>query len=170
MKPAIAYLSAGSNLGDRKAHLRKAVHALPAAGVEVLRVSSVYHTEPVGTAAQPWFLNVAVCIRTGLAPVELLTRLLEIESTLGRVRSVPGAPRTVDLDILLYDDLILDEPVLRIPHPRMARRRFVLEPLAEIAPQAVHPRLNATIRSLLEACPDPAAVLFHSAFDDESVP
>ncbi len=107
MKESYAYLSGGSNLGDRKAHLRRALDGLSAAGVRVVQVSSVYETEPVGIADQPWFLNIAARVATRLAPRALLDLLLEIEASHGRVRDLPGGPRTLDLDILLYEDLIL---------------------------------------------------------------
>ena len=151
---AIAYLSAGSNLGERTANLDEAVAQLDRIGSFVRRVSSVYETEPVGFRDQPWFLNIAVEIETVLSPLELLDHCQAIEQDLGRIRTFQDAPRTLDLDILLYDDLALDSPKLTVPHPRMAERRFVLAPLAEIAPEVLHPILRQTIRTLLDACPD----------------
>ncbi len=159
----IAYLSAGSNLGDREASLKSALSHLGAFGVLVRRVSSIYETEPVGVTDQPWFLNLAAEVETPLAPKELLASCLAIEARHGRSRPSPGAARSLDLDILLYDDIVIDEPQLRIPHPRMAERRFVLEPLAEIAPELIHPVLRKSIRDLLASCPDPAQVFRHSS-------
>ncbi len=166
MKPGhtaspIAYLSAGSNLGDRRSNLERAAAALAATCV-VRRVSSCFSTEPVGYTNQPWFLNVALELETALEPMGLLDLCLEIESSLGRERPFPEAPRTLDLDILLVGDLIIDEPRLRIPHPRMAERKFVLVPMVEIAPDAVHPVLHKTMRELLDHCTDRSTVLPYS--------
>lgn len=132
-----AYVALGSNLGDREAILRAAVDALDAEdGIEVVAVSSLRDTEPVGVGDQPRFLNGAVALDTTLAPRELLERLLEVEQRFGRVR-VPGehGPRTLDLDLLLYGDERIDEPGLVVPHPRLHERRFVLEPLADLDPE-----------------------------------
>ncbi|MBZ5495527.1 MAG: 2-amino-4-hydroxy-6-hydroxymethyldihydropteridine diphosphokinase [Acidobacteriia bacterium] len=156
------YLSAGSNLGDRKAHLRSGIDGLRSVGLAALRVSSVFETEPVGFLNQPWFLNIVVEAETRLTPRQLLACCLEVESQHGRVRSFPGAPRTLDLDILLYGDLVIDEPGLQIPHPRMAQRRFVLEPLAQMAPEVRHPTLGQSIHTLLASCTDSSRVTFHS--------
>jgi 2-amino-4-hydroxy-6-hydroxymethyldihydropteridine diphosphokinase len=160
------YLSGGSNLGDRKANLQYAIEDLRTAGMIVRRISSVYETEPVGFLDQPWFLNIALEVETSLAPQELLACCLEIEARQGRVRSFPGAPRTLDLDILLFGNLILDLPSLQIPHPRMAQRRFILHPLAQIAPDVLHPVLGLKIASLLSACLDPSSVKRHSELQD----
>ncbi len=162
MSFSMVYLSAGSNLGEREAHLKGAVESLRKEGINVLQTSPVYETEPWGVGEQPWFLNLVIEARTGMAPEKLLSRLQAIEKAAGRVRPYPGAPRTVDLDILLYDDLVMNEPSLQIPHPRMSERRFVLEPLARIAPELRHPILRETIRSLLASCVDPAVVKLHS--------
>jgi 2-amino-4-hydroxy-6-hydroxymethyldihydropteridine diphosphokinase len=135
------YVGLGANLGDRERTLRAAVDALGAAeGIEVVAVSRLRDTEPVGVGEQPRFLNGVVALETTLGARELLDRLLEIEQRFGRVRA-PGehAPRTLDLDLLLYGDDELDEPGLRVPHPRLHDRRFVLEPLAELAPGLVVP-------------------------------
>jgi len=166
IESSITYLSGGSNLGDRKANLRYAIEDLRTAGMIVRRISSVYETEPVGFPDQPWFLNLAVEVETSLGPQELLACCLEIEARHGRIRSFPGAPRPLDLDILLFGNLILDLPPLQIPHPRMAQRRFVLHPLAQIAPEALHPVLGLKIASLLTACSDPAIVTRHSELQD----
>ncbi len=135
-------------MGDRAAHLRDALQRLGDLGA-VEAVSPFLDTAPVGYTAQPRFLNAAARLRTDLPPDELLRRLLAIEEALGRVRTVRWGPRTVDLDLLLYDDAVRDERGLTLPHPRLHERRFVLEPLAAIAPDAVHPRLQRTVRELL---------------------
>ena len=129
-----AYVGLGSNLGDRERTLLSAVDALAATpGVEVVAVSSFAETEPVGAVRdQPRFLNGAVAIDTSLPPRELLDRLLEIEAEHGRVRDVPGGPRTLDLDLLVYGEEAVDEPGLTVPHPRLGEREFVLTPLREL--------------------------------------
>jgi 2-amino-4-hydroxy-6-hydroxymethyldihydropteridine diphosphokinase len=162
----VVYLSGGSNLGDRKTNLKSAIDAVRKAGIVVRRVSSVYETEPVGFLNQPCFLNIAVAVETRLPPSELLARCQDIEELHGRVRFFPGAPRVLDLDILLYDDLVIDGPSLQIPHPRMTQRRFVLEPLAQIAPEAIHPVLKQTILSLLASCRDGSRVTLHSELEE----
>jgi 2-amino-4-hydroxy-6-hydroxymethyldihydropteridine diphosphokinase len=146
------YLSLGSNLGDRAAHLRAAVELLLEAGT-VKATSSFYETEPVDFRDQPWFLNCVVALETGKTPRELLAHALAIEEKMGRRRTRDKGPRTIDIDILLYGDRVIDEPGLKIPHPAMHERRFVLEPLAEIAPEAFHPVLRKTGRELLIALP-----------------
>ena len=141
----IAYIGLGSNLGDREGVLRQALAALDArAGIEVAAVSTLRETEPVGYVDQPGFLNGAARLETELAPRELLSTLLRVEQELGRDRSGPGSelrygPRTIDLDLLLYGELELDEEGLTVPHPRLHERRFVLEPLVELAPGLVVP-------------------------------
>lgn len=147
------YLSLGSNIGDRAANLRAAVEALPAAGINVLRVSPTYETEPVEHTAQAWFLNLVVEAETELFPAQLLARTARIERELGRIRSVPRGPRTLDIDILLYGSAVVRTPQLQIPHPRMQQRRFVLKPLADLAPDLRHPVLQKTIRELLAEAP-----------------
>lgn len=146
------YLSLGSNLGDRGANLREAIARL-APDVRVLRVSPVYETEPVDYTDQAWFLNLVVEAETELAPAELLARTAAIELALGRVRTVPNGPRTVDIDILFYGGAVLATPEMEIPHPRMAARRFVLAPLADLAPDLRHPGTRRTIREMLQAAP-----------------
>ena len=153
-----AYLSLGSNLGDRRANLMLALSELEKAGVEVRRVSSIYETEPVGHKDQGWFLNCAVEAGTDLEPLPLLHLLLGIERLLGRERTVPGGPRTLDLDILFYEDRVMDTAELALPHPRMAGRRFVLQPLAEIAPEARHPVTHRTVREMLGMLMDQSQV------------
>ena len=145
-----AYAGLGANLGDRESTLRAAVDALAAEeGIEVVAVSTLRDTEPVGVGEQPRFLNGVVSLETTLGARDLLDRLLEIEQHFGRIR-VPGehAPRTLDLDLLLYGDEETDEPGLRVPHPRLHERRFVLEPLAELAPGLVVPG-RGDVESLL---------------------
>lgn len=156
-----AYLALGSNLGDREAHLAAAIEALRARpGVRVTAVSRVYETAPVGPPPQGPYLNAAVHLRTRLAPRELLAYLLEIEAAQGRQRSAGRwSARTLDLDLLFYGSLILDEPGLCIPHPHLHERAFVLEPLCELAPQLVHPQLGETVEALARKVRDPGAVV-----------
>jgi 2-amino-4-hydroxy-6-hydroxymethyldihydropteridine diphosphokinase len=151
------YILAGTNLGDREANLDFAQNCLQKGGA-ITGVSSRFETEPVGFLDQPWFLNQAFELETQLSPSELLSLCQSIESSCGRVRTFPNAPRTLDLDILLYGDRVIREADLIIPHPRLAERRFALEPLAQIAPEIVHPVLRKSIRSLLEICPDSSEV------------
>jgi len=154
---AIVYLSLGANLGDRESQLRSAISRLEAGG-RIVAVSSFYETEPVEFVEQGWFLNCVVAMETGQTPQQLMTALLAIEREMGRQRTKKKGPRTIDIDILLFGDTILDAPGLTIPHPAMHRRRFVLEPLVEIAPEARHPVLNQTVRELLQALPAGQAV------------
>ncbi len=148
--PHTVYLSLGSNVGDRASHLADAVHRLASLGT-IARASALYETSPVEVTDQPWFLNAAVELNTELSPEVLMGSLLEIEHAMGRRRTQSKGPRIIDLDILLYDDVELHTAELDIPHPAMHLRKFVLVPLAEIAPKARHPQLRATILELLQA-------------------
>lgn len=151
----VAYIGLGSNMGDKTANLKRAIEELgKVPGNKVLAVSSFYETEPVGNIEQDWFINAAVKIETDLTPRELLEVLLKIEKELGRVRDERWGPRTIDLDILLYDDLALNEEGLAIPHPYLHERGFVLVPLSEIAPEVIHPIFKRSIQELLEVLED----------------
>jgi 2-amino-4-hydroxy-6-hydroxymethyldihydropteridine diphosphokinase len=130
-----AYVALGANLGDRDASLREALRRMAETpGVAVLRISRVYETDPVGYVDQPVFLNMAAALATRLSPVELLGRLLSIEREMGRVRDIRWGPRTIDLDLLVYQDVVMDTPELTLPHPRMGERAFVLAPLRDVWP------------------------------------
>jgi 2-amino-4-hydroxy-6-hydroxymethyldihydropteridine diphosphokinase len=152
------YLSLGSNLGDRAANLRAAVRSLAGAKFNVLKVSSFYETEPVGYLDQPWFLNCVVEGETTRQPLELLDAFRSLEMVFHSKKPFPNGPRILDIDILLYGDLSLNAPDLQIPHPRMLERKFVLVPLAEIAPKLRHPMWSANVRDLLAASKDPSEV------------
>lgn len=152
------YLSLGSNIADRALNVARAIEALPPRGVRVVRQSSLYETEPVELRAQEWFLNCVAEVETDLTPQELLHALLEIERSMGRLRIRPKGPRIIDMDILFFGSAIVGQAGLEIPHPRMAERRFVLVPFAEIAPGAVHPVLKKTITELLIETPDKSEV------------
>ncbi len=146
------YLSLGSNLGNREANLKSAIQRLEQFG-QVVAVSSFYETEPVEFTDQPWFLNCAVALETEKTPRQLLRAVLAVEEEMGRRRTQNKGPRTIDIDILLFGALIVDIKGLTIPHPAMQERRFVLEPLAEIAPEARHPVLGKTARDLRDTLP-----------------
>jgi 2-amino-4-hydroxy-6-hydroxymethyldihydropteridine diphosphokinase len=146
------YLSLGSNVGDRAANLEAAIQELARLGAITAR-SSVYETEPVEVERQPWFLNIALAMETELMPKQFLSRALAIEQKLGRRRIQAKGPRTIDIDVLLFGGSVIDTATLTVPHPAMHQRRFVLEPLAEIAPEARHPVFKKTVREMLAALP-----------------
>ena len=148
----IVYLSLGSNLDDRGANLRTAIAQLSGLG-HTVAVSSFYETEPVEMTAQPWFLNCAVKLDTEKMPRQLIAGILAIEQGMGRQRKQKKGPRVIDIDILLFGCSIIEIPPLTVPHAKMHERRFVLEPLAEIAPEARHPVFRRTVRELRDALP-----------------
>ncbi len=162
MNEVTAYLGLGSNLGDREDYLRQAISLLGEGG-EITALSPVYDTEPWGYTEQPRFLNMACGFRTPLAPQELLTFAQDVERRLGRVRAIRYGPRTMDVDILLYGDLVVDTPDLQIPHPGIPERAFVLAPLAEIAPDVEHPVLKRPISALLADAPGKETVVYLGA-------
>ena len=148
----VAYLSLGSNVGDRERNLKDAIDRLRTIGA-VQSVSSVYETEPVEFTPQGWFLNCAVALETTETPDRLMAKLLDIEREMGRVRTRKKGPRIIDIDILLFAKAVVSSPEVASPHPALAQRRFVLEPLSEIAPTVMHPVLEKTVRELLDDMP-----------------
>ena len=154
LKPTVAYIGLGSNLGDRVAHLRSAVKAIQHLG-DSIAVSSVYESEPfgVGDDEQPMYLNMVVSIQTKLEPEKLLSELMDIERTNGRVRIRRNESRTLDLDVLMFGEDLIETSVLTVPHPRMHERAFVMLPLSEIAPHSVHPTLQRTISEIAAELP-----------------
>lgn len=165
LKLTKTYLGLGSNQGKRGENLKEAMLNLERWGVKILRASSIYETEPVGLANQPWFYNMAVWAETGLSPEELLKAVSLIELAMGRQRGAIGGqipvvngPRPIDIDILFYGDEVVEMPGLNIPHPRIEMRNFVLVPMAELAPELVHPLKKMSIKELLNGCGDKAIV------------
>jgi 2-amino-4-hydroxy-6-hydroxymethyldihydropteridine diphosphokinase len=158
---ATAYIALGANLGDRAETLRRAVGRLATLG-RITAVSSLYETDPVGYQAQPTFLNAVVALETTLPPGDLLSALLGIERELGRTRTFRNAPRTLDLDLLLANDVVLTSDELTLPHPRLHDRAFVLVPLGEIAPEVMQPKLRKSISDLLLALPDRGGVRLYA--------
>ena len=148
------YLSLGSNLGSRDSNLKRAIELLHGPELKIVRISPVYETAPMDMPGQPWFLNVVVEAETTLAPRALLEKAQAVEQSLGRKRTAPKGPRKIDIDILLYGSSIVDEEDLKIPHPEMGGRRFVLEPLAAVAPGLRHPSGGKLFREMLTATLD----------------
>ena len=146
-----AYIGIGSNLGKREENCERAVNLLIKKGLTVLKQSSMIETEPWGVKDQPAFINLAVSIDTPLPPETLLNLVKEIETDLGRTETFRWGPRIIDLDILFYDDVVMEKPDMSIPHPHIKDRDFVLRPLAEIAPDLVHPVLKKTVKVLLDS-------------------
>ena len=155
-----AYIGFGSNIGDRLKHIQNAIHILSKMEeITLQKISSIYKTDPVGYEAQAQFLNGAAAIQTSLSPLSLLHTLKNIETTVGRQHRIRWGPREIDLDILIYGDLCLQTEKLVVPHPEMHLRRFVLAPLAEIAPDVVHPVFQEAVQTLLERLEDDKSVL-----------
>ena len=148
------YILLGSNLGDREQHLSKAREKIQKAGCAITRTSSIYQTSPWGKTNQPDFLNQVICITTKFNALELLGILLQIETALGRIRSEKWGERTIDIDILFYDNQVIAREDLTIPRPGISSRRFTLVPLCEIAAEFIHPVLQENLKTLLEKCPD----------------
>jgi 2-amino-4-hydroxy-6-hydroxymethyldihydropteridine diphosphokinase len=157
----VVYLSLGSNVGDRPQNLRTAIASLDGAGVRVRRISKIYETEPVDYLEQDWFLNCVVEGETALTAAELLPGLRRIERKMGSAKAFAKGPRIIDLDILYFADAVIDSEGLQIPHPRLADRRFVLVPLAEIAPGLRHPVSQRTTAEMLQATCDRSEVREH---------
>jgi 2-amino-4-hydroxy-6-hydroxymethyldihydropteridine diphosphokinase len=147
----IVYLALGSNMGDREVNLRRALDDLQSRDLRLRRASGLYETEPMGLREQSWFLNQVAEFETELFPLQLLQRIHRIERALGRRRTVPNGPRTVDIDIVLYANAIVKTPELEVPHPRYRERRFVLEPLAELNAALKDPVTGQTVAAMLQA-------------------
>ncbi len=145
------YLGLGSNIGNREANLREALERLESDGIRVVRRSSLYETEPRDLRDQPWFLNAVVEVETDLFPLQLLAHIQNVERAMGRRRMTPKGPRNIDIDILFYGRSVINAADLEVPHPRIAQRRFVLEPFSEIAPEFRHPLSGKTAREMLAA-------------------
>lgn len=154
----LIFISLGSNIGNKLGNITKAIHELKLLPGPIVKTSSVYVTEPWGYVDQEEFINQVIAIKTNYKPIELLDALLNIEFILGRQRTVKNAPRVIDLDILLFKDLIISESNLEIPHPRMHLRKFILVPMTEIAPNIIHPLLDQSMKELLKICKDNSSV------------
>ncbi|MBO9635723.1 MAG: 2-amino-4-hydroxy-6-hydroxymethyldihydropteridine diphosphokinase [Chitinophagaceae bacterium] len=152
------YLLIGGNMGNRQENLQKAIALIRQRIGEVQQASSIYETAAWGKTDQPSFLNQALLLYTAMEPLPLLKEILAVELQMGRERIEKNGPRTIDIDIIFYNDAIIDEPGLIVPHPAMAQRRFVLTPMAELSPQLLHPVLKRTMQQLLEECTDPLPV------------
>lgn len=152
------FLSLGSNLGNKRKNLAQALDLLARHGVRILRASAIYRTQPVGDPGEPWFYNQAVEVQTTIRPVSILNLIKKIEARLGRTPTVSTGPRPIDIDILLAENSIIRSHDLVIPHPRLEKRNFVLIPLEEIAPEAVHPALGKSISTLRQASSDRSVV------------
>lgn len=159
MSKAYGYIGLGSNLSDPEAQIGQALRRLDENSVRVDAVSSLYRTEPVDAPSEPWFLNGVAKVCCPLEPRRLLEVCQAVEASQGRERLTHHGPRTIDLDLLLLGDVLVDSPELTLPHPELHLRRFVLVPLAEIAPGIVHPKLGSTVVELLGRCPDTSAVI-----------
>ena len=151
MRLKTVYLALGSNLGDREQNLQRAIETLNQTGIQILRASSIYETAPMLFEDQPWFLNQILEAKTSLFPRQLLHAAKDVERDLGRKRTIANGPRVIDVDILLYGRTVMTSAELTLPHPRMTERRFVLEPLSELAPKLRHPVSKRTILELLGA-------------------
>jgi 2-amino-4-hydroxy-6-hydroxymethyldihydropteridine diphosphokinase len=158
------YIALGTNVGDRENNLREAIRLLAEAGIRILKISSIYETEPVDYLEQAWFLNAVLEAHADLPALDLLHKLRAIESAMGSKKAFAKGPRLIDLDILLYGNESIATPELQVPHPRMLERRFVLVPLTEIAPNLRHPSWPATSSQLLAALKDTSVVRLSSAF------
>lgn len=143
------FIGLGSNLGDRKKNIEEAIEKLKSYGLKILKISSIIETEPYGYREQNKFLNAVCLVETDLDPYSLLDLLLRIEKEMGRVRTIKWGPRNIDLDIIFYDDLVIDSETLKIPHPDAHNRSFVMGPMAEIDPDFIHPVLKKTVREIL---------------------
>ena len=155
----IAYIAIGSNMGNPRDNCIEAIHKISKSHyIKIISKSSFYQTSPIGPIQQEWFINSAIKINTSLTPIKLLTNLLNIESTMGRVRKEKWGPRLIDLDLLFYDNQILNEEKVTIPHPEISKRNFVLIPLCEIAANLNHPTLKKSIKTLLQESTDNAKV------------
>ena len=160
------YLSLGSNLGSRIENIKRALDQFPKDGIEVRRISSFYRTEPVDYRQQPWFINCVAEVATDLMPLQLLKTLQRIERKIGRRRVIAKGPRTIDIDILLYENVVVHSAVLSIPHERMGDRRFVLFPLRELAPDLRHPVTQRTVLEMLNETRDTSQVIQLHLEDD----